>query len=118
MFAWTPAEPSSGVGGRAQRRSGARSTVTSGVARRGLRPRGMPMLRCRARIARVPPPGRTAKDAVPETLLPYRAPLDWKRLLDWLSTRAVPGLESVEDETYRRGSGGRGGGGGAAPPGG
>jgi len=55
-----------------------------------------------ARIARVPPPGRTAKDVVSEALLPYRAPLDWERLLDWLSARAVPGLESVEGKTYRR----------------
>jgi 3-methyladenine DNA glycosylase/8-oxoguanine DNA glycosylase len=39
---------------------------------------------------------------VPETILPYRAPLNWERLLDWLSARTVPGLESVEDETYRR----------------
>src|SRR4051794_26617054 len=87
-----------GGGRRAQRRSGARSRADE--RRRATRPSSArdADARCRARIARVPPPGRTAKDAVPETLLPYRAPLDWKRLLDWLSTRAVPGLESVEDE--------------------
>ena len=50
----------------------------------------------------MPPLGRTAKDVVSEALLPYRAPLDWERLLDWLSARAVPGLESVEGKTYRR----------------
>ena len=115
MFAWTPAEPSSGGAAvrrpdarRRSARSGrARCRATSGVAPRGLRPCGR---RCpaAARIARVPPawPDREgARAGDPSS--PYRAPLDWERLLDWLSARAVPGLESVEDETYRRVSRGR-----------
>src|SRR5829696_10578842 len=36
-------------------------------------------------------------------ILPVREPYDWERVLDWLGTRAIPGLESVEDGTYRRG---------------
>jgi 3-methyladenine DNA glycosylase/8-oxoguanine DNA glycosylase len=36
-------------------------------------------------------------------LLPVREPYDWARVLDWLGTRAIPGLEAVEDEVYRRG---------------
>jgi AraC family transcriptional regulator, regulatory protein of adaptative response / DNA-3-methyladenine glycosylase II len=34
--------------------------------------------------------------------LAYREPLDWKSLLSFLSTRAIPGVESVEDGVYRR----------------
>ena len=37
-----------------------------------------------------------------EAILPHRVPLDWVRLLDWLATRAVPGLELVEGGIYRR----------------
>jgi DNA-3-methyladenine glycosylase II len=36
-------------------------------------------------------------------ILPVREPYDWERVLDWLGTRAIPGLESVEDGVYRRG---------------
>jgi len=36
-------------------------------------------------------------------VLPVREPYDWERVLDWLGTRAIPGLESVEDGVYRRG---------------
>jgi 3-methyladenine DNA glycosylase/8-oxoguanine DNA glycosylase len=35
--------------------------------------------------------------------LPAREPFDWPRLLDWLGTRAIPGLEEVADGAYRRG---------------
>jgi DNA-3-methyladenine glycosylase II len=35
-------------------------------------------------------------------ILPVREPYDWERVLDWLGTRAIPGLESVEDGVYRR----------------
>ena len=36
-------------------------------------------------------------------ILPVREPLEWTLLLDWLGTRAIPGLEAVEDGVYRRG---------------
>ena len=35
--------------------------------------------------------------------LPVREPYDWALVLDWLGTRAIPGLEAVEDGVYRRG---------------
>jgi 3-methyladenine DNA glycosylase/8-oxoguanine DNA glycosylase len=35
-------------------------------------------------------------------ILPVREPFDWERLLDWLGTRAIPGLEEVEGGVYRR----------------
>ncbi len=35
-------------------------------------------------------------------LLGYRPPYDWDRLLDFLATRAIPGVESVADGAYRR----------------
>ena len=38
------------------------------------------------------------------TLRPVREPYDWDRVLDWLGTRAIPGLEAVEDGVYRRGA--------------
>src|SRR5579863_1527980 len=34
--------------------------------------------------------------------LPYRAPYDWKSILDFLARRAIPGLELVEGESYAR----------------
>jgi DNA-3-methyladenine glycosylase II len=36
------------------------------------------------------------------SLIPVREPYDWERVLDWLGTRAIPGLEAVEDGVYRR----------------
>ena len=36
-------------------------------------------------------------------VLPVREPYDWELVLDWLGTRAIPGLESVADGVYRRG---------------
>jgi DNA-3-methyladenine glycosylase II len=36
--------------------------------------------------------------------LPVREPYDWERLLDWLGTRAIPGLEEVAGGVYRRGA--------------
>jgi 3-methyladenine DNA glycosylase/8-oxoguanine DNA glycosylase len=36
------------------------------------------------------------------TILPVREPYDWDRLLDWLGTRAIPGLERVQDGVYER----------------
>jgi len=35
-------------------------------------------------------------------ILPVREPYDWELVLDWLGTRAIPGLEGVEDDVYRR----------------
>src|ERR1700733_7537612 len=34
--------------------------------------------------------------------LPYRPPFDWSSLVQFLKSRATPGVESVDDETYRR----------------
>ncbi|MEO8602437.1 MAG: AlkA N-terminal domain-containing protein [bacterium] len=34
--------------------------------------------------------------------LPYRPPLDWRTMLDFLAVRATPGVESVRDGVYRR----------------
>ena len=35
-------------------------------------------------------------------ILPVREPYDWERVLDWLGTRAIPGLEEVAGGVYRR----------------
>jgi 3-methyladenine DNA glycosylase/8-oxoguanine DNA glycosylase len=35
-------------------------------------------------------------------ILRVREPYDWELVLDWLGTRAIPGLESVQDGVYRR----------------
>ncbi len=35
-------------------------------------------------------------------LLPYRPPFDWQALLRFFTDRAVPGVEEVADEAYRR----------------
>ena len=34
--------------------------------------------------------------------LPYRPPFDWPSLLDWLKTRALPGIAEANDGAYRR----------------
>jgi AraC family transcriptional regulator, regulatory protein of adaptative response / DNA-3-methyladenine glycosylase II len=34
--------------------------------------------------------------------LPYRPPLDWRSLLAWLRTRALPGIAEANGESYRR----------------
>jgi DNA-3-methyladenine glycosylase II len=39
---------------------------------------------------------------VTAVILPVREPYDWERVLDWLGTRAIPGLEQVVDGVYRR----------------
>ena len=36
-------------------------------------------------------------------ILTVAEPYDWPRVLDWLGTRAIPGLEDVRDGSYRRG---------------
>ena len=59
------------------------------------------------------PPGRLRKNAASEienqpppdilTLhLAYRPPFDWNGLLDFLNARALPGIESVQNNTYSR----------------
>jgi 3-methyladenine DNA glycosylase/8-oxoguanine DNA glycosylase len=35
-------------------------------------------------------------------ILPVREPYDWELVLDWLGTRAIPGLEEVAGSVYRR----------------
>jgi 3-methyladenine DNA glycosylase/8-oxoguanine DNA glycosylase len=35
-------------------------------------------------------------------ILPVREPYDWERVLDWLGTRAIPGLEAVERGVFTR----------------
>ena len=35
-------------------------------------------------------------------LIRVREPYDWERVLDWLGTRAIPGLEEVVEGVYRR----------------
>lgn len=35
-------------------------------------------------------------------LLPYRPPYDWPAILAFLQTRAIPGVEQVDDDRYRR----------------
>ena len=54
-------------------------------------------LRGRARRRR----GATTQGAV-DLRLPARSPLDGAALLDFLAARAIPGIEAVEDGTYRR----------------
>jgi AraC family transcriptional regulator of adaptative response / DNA-3-methyladenine glycosylase II len=34
--------------------------------------------------------------------LPYRAPFDWQAIVDFLGPRAIPGVEVVDRESYRR----------------
>jgi AraC family transcriptional regulator of adaptative response / DNA-3-methyladenine glycosylase II len=45
-----------------------------------------------------------ARDPLAGTVvhLPYRPPFDWPSLLEFLKSRATPGVESVEHEIYRR----------------
>ncbi|MBL8309374.1 MAG: helix-turn-helix domain-containing protein [Burkholderiales bacterium] len=44
----------------------------------------------------------TTASAALTFMLPYRPPYDWPRLLAFLAMRAVPGVESVDGEVYRR----------------
>jgi AraC family transcriptional regulator of adaptative response / DNA-3-methyladenine glycosylase II len=45
---------------------------------------------------------RLVADGGLETRLTFRPPLEWDALLDFLAVRAIPGVESVADGTYRR----------------
>ncbi len=44
----------------------------------------------------------TPRHAALAVELPYRQPFDWAQLLSFAAGRAIPGVESVEDSTYRR----------------
>lgn len=58
------------------------------------------------------PPGALRRSGKPEApagpdgeiklLLRYRPPYDWDAMLAFLSVRAIPGIETVEDDTYAR----------------
>jgi AraC family transcriptional regulator of adaptative response / DNA-3-methyladenine glycosylase II len=37
-----------------------------------------------------------------EVRLPYLGPLDWRAMLGYFAARAIPGVERVSDESYRR----------------
>lgn len=43
-----------------------------------------------------------APDATLELKLPYRPPLAWRELLGFIAARAIPGVESVSGDRYRR----------------
>lgn len=43
-----------------------------------------------------------AHDAAPTVLLGYRPPYRWRRMLDFLAARAIPGVERVDDDAYLR----------------
>jgi len=45
---------------------------------------------------------RLAADGGLVLRLPYTAPYDWPATLDFLATQAIPGVESIEGDTYRR----------------
>jgi AraC family transcriptional regulator of adaptative response / DNA-3-methyladenine glycosylase II len=47
-------------------------------------------------------PGADGPPSALELRLEYRPPLDFEALLDFLGTRAVPGVEEVRDGAYRR----------------
>ncbi len=42
------------------------------------------------------------QDATLEIELPYRRPFAWRQLLEFASGRSIPGVESVQGDTYRR----------------
>ena len=55
------------------------------------------------------PPSRLRRDAAPASLPPsmrfelaYRPPYDWESMLAFLRARAIAGIESVDDSSYRR----------------
>jgi AraC family transcriptional regulator of adaptative response / DNA-3-methyladenine glycosylase II len=45
---------------------------------------------------------RLAADGGLALRLPFRGPLDWRGLLGYFAARAIPGVEDVDDDTYRR----------------
>jgi AraC family transcriptional regulator, regulatory protein of adaptative response / DNA-3-methyladenine glycosylase II len=54
-------------------------------------------LRARRRVS-----DRLAADGGLLLRLPYKAPLDWPRMLDYFAARAIPGVEDVSGGVYRR----------------
>src|SRR4029450_3650912 len=57
-------------------------------------PRGV---RARRRV-----PARLVADGVLPLRLTYHGPLDWTALVEYLGARAIPGVEQVAGDTYRR----------------
>jgi len=57
-----------------------------------------------------PPGALRRKTSTPDTVsssgitlsLPYRTPYDWEAMLNFLSARAIPGIEAIADGAYRR----------------
>ena len=56
----------------------------------------------RLRSARRRDPAIDAHPGVVQLRLPFRRPLDLASMLDYLAARAIPGVESVHGDTYRR----------------
>ena len=54
-------------------------------------------LRARRRVS-----DRLAADGGLLLRLPYKGPLDWPLMLDYFTARAIPGVEVVSDDVYRR----------------
>jgi len=54
-------------------------------------------LRSRRRVS-----DRLVADGGLELRLPFQPPLDWEAMLGYLAARAIPGVESVSEGTYRR----------------
>jgi AraC family transcriptional regulator of adaptative response / DNA-3-methyladenine glycosylase II len=52
--------------------------------------------------SRLRPRGRDASAGALSLRLDYRPPYDWPRVLAFLRARAIPGVETVTDDTYRR----------------
>ena len=66
------------------------------MTKRDLRPRGW---RVRTSIGSPVPESTTGTIAL---RLTYRPPLAWDALLRYLQPRAIPGVEQVSGDTYRR----------------
>jgi AraC family transcriptional regulator of adaptative response / DNA-3-methyladenine glycosylase II len=54
------------------------------------------------RAARRSDPGLGSHPGVVQLRLPFRRPADLASMLDYLATRAIPGVEDVQGDTYRR----------------
>jgi len=53
-------------------------------------------------LRRDEPPARAHGEGPLTLLLSFRPPYDWPRVMDFLATRAVPGLEMADRDGYRR----------------
>lgn len=113
--------PGAGAGGATEASAAAESAVgpagASADGRRGIaggdrvrrdaarRTDGRRQDRDAGRVADGDPQGRAAEGREGERIsvrLDYRPPLAWRPLLDFLARRAVPGVEAVEGDSYRR----------------